>query len=72
MFGGGLPGLQARLGALSFSRFHLFGLLSHGVLVAFQVDGLFHTFVRGCCGGQGACISKTRTIPSHASWRMQG
>ena len=45
MFGGGLPGLLAGLGALSFGGFHLFGLPSHGVSVAFRADGLFCTFV---------------------------
>ena len=72
MFGGGLLGLLSGLGAFSFSGFHLFGLPSHEVSVAFQTDGLLHTFVRGCCGGRGACISKTRTTPCHAGWRMQG
>ena len=72
MFGGGLPGLLAGLGAFSFGGFHLFGLPSDGVSVAFRADGLFRTFVRGCCGGRGACISKTRTNPCHAGWRMRG
>ena len=53
MFSGGLPDLLASLGAFSFSGFNLFGLPSHGVSVAFQADGLFRTFVRGCCGGRG-------------------
>ena len=35
MFGGGLPGLLAGLGAFSFDGFHWFGLPSHGVSVAF-------------------------------------
>ena len=72
MFSGGLPSLLAGLGAFSFGGFHLFGLPSHGVSVAFRADGLFRTFVRGCCGGRGACISKTRTTPCHAGWRMRG
>ena len=45
MFGGGLPGLLAALGALSFDGFHLFKLPSHGVFPAFLPDGLFRTFV---------------------------
>ena len=48
MFGGGLPGLLAGLGAFSFRRFHLFGLLCHGVSVAFRACGLFYTFVEAC------------------------
>ena len=61
-----------RFSAFSFGGFHLFGLPSHGVSVAFRADGLFCTFLRGCCGGRGACISKTRTTPCHAGWRMRG
>ena len=72
MFSGDLPGLLPGLGAFSFGGFHLFGLLSHRVSVAFQADGLFRTFLRGCCGGRGPCISKTRTPPCHAGCRMQG
>ena len=72
MFSGGLPGLLAGLGTFSFGGFHLFGLPSHWVSVAFRADGLFRAFVRGCCGGQGACISKPRTHPCHAGCRMQG
>ena len=45
MFGGGLPGLLASLGAFSFGGFHLFGLPGHGVSVAFRASGLFRTFV---------------------------
>ena len=45
MFGGGLPGLLAGLGAFSFGGFDLFGLPSHGVSVAFRAGGLFRTFV---------------------------
>ena len=45
MFGGGLPGLLAGLGAFSFGGFHLFGLPSHGASVAFRAGGLFRTFV---------------------------
>ena len=45
MFGGGLPGLLAGLGAFSFVGFHWFGLPTHSVSVAFRADGLFHTFV---------------------------
>ena len=45
MFGGGLPGLLAGLGAFSFGGFHLFGLPSHGVSVAFRAGGLFRNFV---------------------------
>ena len=37
--------MLAGLSAFSFSGFHLFGLLSHGVSVTFQADGLFRTFV---------------------------
>ena len=51
MFGTGLPGLLAGLGAFSFHGFHLFCLPSHRVSVAFRASGLFCTFVRGCCGG---------------------
>ena len=72
MFGRGLPVLLAGLGAFSFGGFHLFGLPSHGVSVAFLADSLFRTFVRGCCGGRGACISKTWTTPFHAGWRRRG
>ena len=45
MFSGGLHGLLAGLGAFSFCGFHLFGLPSHRVSVAFRADGLLHTFV---------------------------
>ena len=33
MFGGGLPGLLAGLGAFSFGGLHLFSVPSHGVSV---------------------------------------
>ena len=36
MFGGGLSGLLASLGAFSFGGFHWFGLPSHRVSVAFR------------------------------------
>ena len=45
MFGGGLPGLLAGLGAFSFDGFHLFSLPSHGVSVAFRASHLFRTFI---------------------------
>ena len=45
MFGGGLPGLLAGLGDFTFGGFHLFGLPSHRVSVAFWACGLFGTFV---------------------------
>ena len=34
-FGGGLPGMIAGLGTLSFRGFHLFGLPSHGISLSF-------------------------------------
>ena len=37
MFGRGLPGLLAGLGAFSFGGFHWFDLPSHGVCGAFGV-----------------------------------
>ena len=72
MFGGGLPGWLAGLGAFSLGGLHLFGLPSYRVSVAFRADGLFCTFVRGCCGGWGACVNKTRTTPCHAGWLIRG
>ena len=63
MYGGGLPGLLAGLGTFFFGRFHLFGLPSHGVSVAFRGDGLFCTFVRGCCGGPAHVLVRRELLP---------
>ena len=59
MFSGGLPSLLAGLGTCSFGGFHLFGLLSHGVSVAFRADGLFRTFV------EAAVVVRAHVLVSH-------
>ena len=64
MFGGGLPGLLAGLGAFSFGGFHLFGLPSHGVSVAFQADGLFRAFVEAAVVVRTHVLVSLRLLPA--------
>ena len=47
------------LGAVSYGGFHLFGLPSQRVSVAFQASGLFRTFVEAAVVVSCACISKS-------------
>ena len=53
-----------RFRCLFFGRFDLFGLPSHGVSVAFRADGLFCTFVRGCCGGPAHVLVRRELLPA--------
>ena len=71
MFGRGLPGLLAGLGAFSVS----------GLLVRFdeskgcccvRADGLFCSFIQAAVVVGLARIRKTLTTSCHAGWRMQG
>ena len=64
MFGGGLAGLLAGLGAFSFGGFHLFGLPSHGVSVAFQADSLFYTFVEAAVVVRAYVLVSRRLLPA--------
>ena len=50
-------------GAFSFGGFHLFGLLSGGVSVALQADGLFCTLVEAAVVAADACIGKSLEYP---------
>ena len=68
MFGGGLLGLLSGLGAFSFNGFHLFGLPSHEVSVAFRACALFRTFVEAAVVVSRICISKLQTTPYYAGW----
>ena len=71
MFGSGLPGLLAGLGAFSFTGL-LVGFAESKGCCCLRADGLFCTFIQAAVVVGLARISKMLTTSCHAGWQMQG